>query len=506
MNRSALDRRRFLTLTGTATLASGAGLLLQACGGSAAPSSLAATPSGGAAAPPSGPPTLSPAGGIPSGPARAKPNEPFPTYIPFSPPGGIKPDFHDSDQRYDDGYNAYPANPFISWTKDPPGNGTNVVALSQAYTLPPTPYEQNATWHEVNKRLNANVQFNIIPGADYLAKLATLMAGNELPDIIHFYLGYAAGPNLPAFIKAKCADLTPYLSGDAAREYPNIAAIPTYAWRNSISALDGHLYLLPIHRYLGGTGPASYTGYFYKNTDMWDAVTGPNYVPKNADDFKRVMKELTRPQAGQYAIANNAGIEFLGLGGFLQMFKAPNGWRIDPGGKLTAARETEEFKAAVGYVRDLWAMEAYHPDVSLAPGSAGNDFAAGKFATVCQGFGNQFREILRRGLPAGRHFAFLPPIAHDGSKPINFLGPGYISTNALKAAPPERIKELLRIIDWLASPFGSQEDMLLSYGMEDQDYTLDDKGNPVTSQEGLARTQQVPWQYVLHLKSSSAAI
>jgi putative aldouronate transport system substrate-binding protein len=142
-------------------------------------------------------------------------------------------------------------------------------------------------------------------------------------------------------------------------------------------------------------------------------------------------------------------------------------------------------------------MGAYHPDVSLGPGAAGNDFAAGKFATICQGFGNQFREILRRGLPAGRHFAFLPPIAHDGSNPINFLGPGYISTNALKAAPPERIKELLRIIDWLASPFGSQEDVLLSYGIQDQDYTLDDKGNPVPSQEGLARTQQVPWQYVL---------
>jgi putative aldouronate transport system substrate-binding protein len=73
---------------------------------------------------------------------------------------------------------------------------------------------------------------------------------------------------------------------------------------------------------------------------------------------------------------------------------------------------------------------------------------------------------------------------------------GYISMNALKKAPPERIKELLRIMNYLAAPFGSQEDLLLSYGLKDQDYTLDDKQNPVPSAEGVVRSMYVPWQYV----------
>ena len=52
------------------------------------------------------------------------------------------------------------------------------------------------------------------------------------------------------------------------------------------------------------------------------------------------------------------------------------------------------------------------------------------------------------------------------------------------------------IMDWLAAPFGSEEDMLLHYGIADQDYKLDPKGNPIPSPDGLARAGYVPWQYL----------
>jgi putative aldouronate transport system substrate-binding protein len=68
--------------------------------------------------------------------------------------------------------------------------------------------------------------------------------------------------------------------------------------------------------------------------------------------------------------------------------------------------------------------------------------------------------------------------------------------NVLKKASPDRIKELLRIMNFLAAPFGSQEDLLLSYGLQGQDYMLDPKGNPVPSSEGIARASYVPWRYI----------
>jgi putative aldouronate transport system substrate-binding protein len=66
----------------------------------------------------------------------------------------------------------------------------------------------------------------------------------------------------------------------------------------------------------------------------------------------------------------------------------------------------------------------------------------------------------------------------------------------LKKASPDRIKELLRIMNYLAAPFGSEESTLLRYGIKDQDYKLDEKGTPVSSTEGMSRSGYVPWRYI----------
>jgi putative aldouronate transport system substrate-binding protein len=38
--------------------------------------------------------------------------------------------------------------------------------------------------------------------------------------------------------------------------------------------------------------------------------------------------------------------------------------------------------------------------------------------------------------------------------------------------------------------------LLLTYGLQGQDYTLDDKGNPVPTSDGINRSGYVPWRYV----------
>src|SRR4029450_10886906 len=123
----------------------------------------------------------------------------------------------------------------------------------------------------------------ITPGAAYPTKFATMMAGDDLPDIMHVFFGYSVAPNLPAFFKAKCADLTPYLSGDAAKEYPYLAALPSAAWKNSASAIDGQLWLVPIHRpFYSVAERYPYGGNLFKNVDMYDPEIGAGYVPKDA--------------------------------------------------------------------------------------------------------------------------------------------------------------------------------------------------------------------------------
>ena len=105
-------------------------------------------------------------------------NGALPSYIPLA--NGPKPDYHSSDPRVSDGFDNFPK-PYQSWTKAPPGTGSNVNVYAIAYYPPPTPYDQNPTWHEVNKQLNANVQMTIFAGADNPVKFPTLMAGKTCP-------------------------------------------------------------------------------------------------------------------------------------------------------------------------------------------------------------------------------------------------------------------------------------------------------------------------------------
>ena len=364
----------------------------------------------------------------------------------------------------------------------------------------PTLKDNNPTWQAINKELNADVNMNVIPGADYRAKFATTMSsgGNDLPDIMHLFFGYTVAPNIPGFLKAQCADLTPYLAGDAAKDYPNLAAIPTPAWKNSLAAIDGALYLVPIHRQMTSIPP--YGGNFFKNVDMWDTELGQDFVPKNADDFKKALTTLTHPQENRWGIGSfGTGATLFGLGSFSEMFGTPNNWKLDASGKLIKDRETEEFKAAVGFMRDLFAAGVYWPD-SIQSTNARADFVGKKFAVSPEGQGNSWVDFWQRGAtqqtPPTRFGMIKPFVAQDSQKPIHFLGSGFVSTNALKKASPERIKELLRIMNWLAAPFGSQEDLMLTYGLAGTDYNLDAKGNPKPTQDGTGRAGYVPWRYV----------
>src|SRR6185312_15284402 len=72
-----------------------------------------------------------------------------------------------------------------------------------------------------------------------------------------------------------------------------------------------------------------------------------------------------------------------------------------------------------------------------------------------------------------------------------------LGITVLKKAPAERIRELLGILDWLAAPFGSQEALLIDYGVETADYTWDDKGNPVPTKDGPADSTFVEWNLVM---------
>src|SRR5207237_9836257 len=72
----------------------------------------------------------------------------------------------------------------------------------------------------------------------------------------------------------------------------------------------------------------------------------------------------------------------------------------------------------------------------------------------------------------------------------------HLGATMIKKASAERTKELLRILNWLAAPFGSSEDLLLSFGVAGADYNLDNNGNPVLTERGNPDANYLPFKYI----------
>ncbi|HEY3057730.1 MAG TPA: hypothetical protein VGL99_02020 [Chloroflexota bacterium] len=501
-----MNRRDFVRL---ATIACGA-TLLQACAPAAQPPAATAVPAPptsppaptAVAAKPTSPPAAAPtsapaaATAAPAVQATAKPAAPakpggvqLPSRIPLT---TIKPDLAGSaDGLIDPAFVNYPSNPIKS-VADTPGRGGDVTVTTWTTSAPPTPMDSNALWQAVNKELGANLNINVQPQADYgTVKLPTLIAGNELPDILYIATT-AIIPGLPAFLKSRMADLTPYLSGDAIKDYPNLANFPTLAWRQVV--FNNAIYGVPVPYPM-------FLWVHWVHQDLLDQDKAER--PKNADDYKKLALQYTRPNQNLYGLGaeNNVGMGVTN-GWMTGIFGAPNVWSLDDKtGKLTGTVETEQYKAAVGYARDLWASGVYHPNaLQYNLVSARTDFAGRKFAFRFDGFQSAsvtFWDAAAGLNPPAKPRIMTPFPAVDGAKPTYWSSnpTGILGYSVIKQASPERIKEMLRILNWLAAPMGSQEYLLMNYGLKDTHWTPDAKGNPILNDRGKADAT-VPFRYI----------
>ncbi|MBV9582626.1 MAG: extracellular solute-binding protein [Chloroflexi bacterium] len=407
----------------------------------------------------------------------------LPTYIPSQ---AVKPDLPPPLAGVDAGYLSYPQNPPASVT-DTPGRGSVVNLLTFQYTPPVAALDQNAALQELNKRLGAEVHLQLAPIADYPQRLQTLMAGDDLPDTIYFSAP-STTPGLAQFLKSKCADLTPYLAGDAIKDYPNLAAFPTEAWKAGVYGTS--LYGVPI------VYSKLYRAFWAHQELLDQAGVG---MPKDTDDFKQILQQVTNAQAGQWGIGVDPDTG-LGVTTWLEgtWFGAPNNWRLDPGGKFVKDREADSYAAAVAYTRDLYAAGVFHPnDVTGNNAQGKTDFAGRKVVFRWDGAASavQFWDQSAAADPPGK-LRITPPFSAPGSTAAFPLGISSGGFSVLKQGSPDRIREVLRILNFLAAPFGTQEHLLVNYGVADVDHTLDANGNPILTDKGQAEVTP-SWTFVV---------
>jgi putative aldouronate transport system substrate-binding protein len=416
----------------------------------------------------------------PASTAAASGVAPLPTYVPFQ---GPQPDFPPSaDGIVPAGYLTFPPN-LVKASSGPVGKqGEEVSFFSYSINPTPAPVDQNPAWQQVNKDLGLDLKFTYTALQDYNVKLSTLLASSQLPDIFTMNVLGVLIPNELDFFQTQCADLTPFVSGDAIKAYPNLANLPQTAWRNC--RFNGKFYALP--RVVNAVGST-----LLVQQNLLDDL-GVNAI-KNKDDFANAVKSMTRNN-----VWGIGGMQANTLQWVLQMYRAPNLWR-EQGGKFTRDWETPEYREAVTLLKDFWDAGYVHPDTPTYTQQQGaQPFYAGKFAMYPTNF-FAFGIAWDRLLGINKNFrlnALLAP-GFDGARGVQFQDWGGNQISVLKKGSPDRIRQVLGVLNYLAAPFGSREYLNLQYGQEGLDFNFDESGNPVYTKTGENNVHFIAWQTII---------
>src|SRR5205085_8280851 len=142
-------------------------------------------------------------------------------------------------------------------------------------------------------------------------------------------------------------------------------------------------------------------------------------------------------------------------------FGVPSNWTLDSGGKLGKDYETEQSKQALSYARDLWAAGVCHPDSRTLSGTTlSTALRGGQAAVASHSFGALIAQwpLLAAENPAAR-LRVIHPFSADGGKtrPIYHTGPSNFGMSFIKKGATDRVKVLLRVLNYIAAPFSSQE-------------------------------------------------
>lgn len=388
----------------------------------------------------------------------------LPDYVPFR---AAQPDLAGTADGVLDTFFTYPNEP-QGVVDGVPSDGGTITALAAVAQVPP-PVDKNLFWRRLNERLGTSLSINMVPAnLDYTSKLATILAGNEIPDIVQ--INPVTLPRTPSVLAAKFQDLAEHLSGDAVRDYPFLANIPSTAWRNT--AINGGIYGVPYHFPVVGNAALV-------RLDILKSK-GISELPSDIGEFFELCKEVTDPRANRWAMAYPRGVFTM----FQEMSGVPNNWRED-NGKFTSAFETDEIKDALSGVAKMWSDRLLHPDSFSSAYSRSQWFSAGTIVFTTDSFQN-WKGYVSRNTPTNPEFEVgaMPPPTTATGKIRKFFGTGMYTMAAIKSTDSARVKQLLKVINVLAAPFGSQEYLFHRFGIEGHDYVLQGS-DPVLNSTGI---------------------
>ncbi|MEU7467988.1 extracellular solute-binding protein [Streptomyces sp. NPDC044984] len=353
------------------------------------------------------------------------------------------------------------------------GKGGKVTVMSPFWGSPPK--GGNAYYRSMNDLIGVDVVWQNQDGNTYDQKLGAVLASSEVPDVV-VVPGWNMTGKIPSAIISKFADLGPYLSGDAVKDYPNLAAIPTDAWQRSI--FGGKLRGLPMpSSYVSGIVPLYRQDIFEKEGYE---------VPRSCDEFMELAKDATNAKAKRWACLDMKWTAFNAFG-VLSGNEKSLGWNLVDG-KLVYRIETEEYLEALEWTRKLFAAGVVHPDAELGKSNAsdpGPKFAAGEFLIYNQDMSQWWSRTAEQATQNPEFKIWgMDFFGHDGGDPTLWAqNPASIFAFVNKKASESVIRDVLAVANVTAAPYGTKEYMATNYGVEGTHYTVKD-GVPTKTDQG----------------------
>lgn len=398
----------------------------------------------------------------------------LPSYIPYE---GLTPDLL-GEGGVSDALLAYPQDP-QPVTDGPPGDGQPIAAFALTNNPAPPSLERNDFWQALNERLGFDLSVSLVPSGDFNERFQTTVAGDQLPDLFTFFPGGV--PGLPGLLAERAVDLTEILSGDAISAYPFLASIPTDSWRSTV--YGGRIYGVPIPR-----GALSSLVLFGRDDLLQSRGIDPAEV-SDWEDFRALCAEVTSPQAGAWAFGGGMGDLAAPLGTVRRMFEIPNGWSLE-GDQLVSSNEDERQLDALEASRQLVADGLVHPDALSVNQQQRKTWVVNGTAMFIEDTYTAWPDFVTN-YPVGEDFRLgvmpTPLAAGGGRAPMHLAGPTHnVTSIGLRAE--DRVEAMLDFLNYLSAPFGSEEHLFKSYGIEGVHHEL--RGtDPVLTEKGRSETQ-----------------
>ncbi|WP_420365342.1 hypothetical protein AAEP80_17675 [Curtobacterium sp. L3-7] len=361
-------------------------------------------------------------------------------------------------------------------TTHKPGDGSTVHGSVPTNSPVPPTKGSNPYWQGLDERMGIDLDLTITPNADFGNKFATQVAGDTLGDV---FTVFGSFPYLPQFLEAKAQNLTEHLSGSGVRDFPYLANLPTASWRGTV--FSGGIYAVPVPR-----GPLT-SQVLYRRQDLFEGLgVDPSF--SSLDEFVQLCREVSDPHANRWALAS------VPTSILAPMLDLPNQWEHS-GGRLTHMYELDAYQDLLDVSRRLIAEDLVHPDSITAYN--GKVWLVQGSALMLSDTYSAIPGIVQQATPgSGFDLTTAPFVGPSGAKAKPWLGDPNNAITALAAAPDDRVRTLLEVLNWCASPFGTEAWMYRKFGIEGRDYEMQD-GSPTLTKTGNSETAfgEFPLQY-----------